>query len=363
MSGPAATVWKIEPHTRAKHLILRKYLHAWLPIISSKRSRVAFIDGFAGPGVYSDGEDGSPVIAMRALIDHAHQNVIQSDVHFVFFEAHKGRADRLGQVIDGMRERLPAGSIATVLHGEYASLLSGALDEMKASGKQLAPSLVFIDPFGVSGVPMDLVRRILAAPSCEVLVNFMTGYAHRFIASPEFEPHLDAIFGTERWRDGKALSGHARVDFLRRLYIDELSRNNTSGGARYVRAFSMLNTSSQPIYDLVFATNHPLGIDRMKDALWKVDASGGERFSDATDPGQATLLSSEMMHDEALISMLRNTFKGQTVAWSVVEERIRQSPYRILKTPILRANKDAASGIRIQSSGRGISPETSIAFT
>lgn len=362
MSGPKTTVWPLEPHTRAKHLILQRYLQAWLPIISSNRSRVVFIDGFAGPGVYEEGEAGSPVIAMRALIDHAHQGAISSAVHFVFIEADGRRAARLQEVVGDLVPALPKGATANVLQGAYADLLAHALDEIEANGKQLAPSLVFIDPFGVSGLPMALVRRILATPSCEVLINVMTGFIHRFVGSSEFEPHLDAIYGTDTWRAARALTGPARLEHLRRLYLEELTRPGATGSARYVRLFSMLKGANQPIYDLVFATNHARGIDRMNDAMWKVDAAGGERFSDATDPGQSTLLDAGASHDAGLIDMLRSTLAGRILTWDEVEEHIRHTPFRALRRPLLRAAKEPASGIRIESRTRGITPDARIHF-
>jgi len=167
---------------------------------------------------------------------------------------------------------------------------------------------------------------------------------------------------TLRRRKGRALAGHARIDFLRKLYISELQRQDVAGGTRYARAFSMLNTASQPIYNLVFATNHPVGIDRMKDSLWKVDANAGGRFSDATDPNQTTLLDQGAGHDDGLIAMLRKTFRGTTVSWPVVEKIIHQSPYPILKMPLLRAAKDPNSEISIASKGQGIKEDALISF-
>lgn len=70
MSGISSPVWPLEPHTRAKHEILRRYLAAWFPILSKWSGRIIYLDGFAGPGVYSDGEDGSPVIALQTAVDH-----------------------------------------------------------------------------------------------------------------------------------------------------------------------------------------------------------------------------------------------------------------------------------------------------
>lgn len=66
MAKPTETVWRIEAHTNAKHRILRGYLDAWLPIMSANNGRLVYIDGFAGPGVYADGEPGSPIIALKS---------------------------------------------------------------------------------------------------------------------------------------------------------------------------------------------------------------------------------------------------------------------------------------------------------
>src|SRR6266446_7528365 len=65
MAAPRTTVWELEPHTRAKHEILRRYLQAWMPILAQGGFKnILYIDGFAGPGRYAGGEDGSPIIAV-----------------------------------------------------------------------------------------------------------------------------------------------------------------------------------------------------------------------------------------------------------------------------------------------------------
>ena len=64
MATPIETLWEIDPHTRAKHEILQRYLEAWFPILSSYHHRIVYIDGFAGPGRYKGGELGSPIIAL-----------------------------------------------------------------------------------------------------------------------------------------------------------------------------------------------------------------------------------------------------------------------------------------------------------
>lgn len=70
MTKITSTIWNIEPHTEAKHEILRKYLDAWFPIMTRWNGRVLYIDGFAGPGEYIGGKYGSPIIATKAVLEH-----------------------------------------------------------------------------------------------------------------------------------------------------------------------------------------------------------------------------------------------------------------------------------------------------
>jgi hypothetical protein len=176
----------------------------------------------------------------------------------------------------------------------------------------------------------------------------MVGYIHRFVSQPELEKHCDDLFGCTDWRDARKLSGEDREVFVRRLYRDQLLNETTGVGARYVRQFTMRNERNRPIYDLFFATNHPDGIDAMKSAMWKVDASGGYSFSDATNPYQQTLFTAEPDWN-SLIKSLQHTFSGQTVPWPNVEEAIRRSPFRILKREIYRAMSRNVSRVAVNN--------------
>src|SRR5580704_5033889 len=85
MAAPRQTIWPLEPHTRAKHEILKRYLQAWMVILSQGRfPEILYIDGFAGPGEYSGGEVGSPIIALDTAL--AFRPPLTSQVHFLFVE-------------------------------------------------------------------------------------------------------------------------------------------------------------------------------------------------------------------------------------------------------------------------------------
>ena len=169
MAREKATRWKLEPHTGAKHVILRKYLNAWLPKLTKWNGRVVIIDGFAGPGKYSNGEEGSPVIALRALLEHSYRASMTAEVSYLFIEADKNRCDSLRQVID--RIEIPDDVHVSIRNEECEVALIRALDYLDEQESRLAPTFAFIDPFGVQ-VPLEMIRRLMAHPKCEVLITF-----------------------------------------------------------------------------------------------------------------------------------------------------------------------------------------------
>ena len=59
----------------------------------------------------------------------------------------------------------------------------------------------FIDPFGWTGFPMQLVKRILKVPKSEIFLNFMYEEVNRFIAKDNQVDNFDTLFGPCSWQD------------------------------------------------------------------------------------------------------------------------------------------------------------------
>src|SRR5215469_2284430 len=110
MSEPV--LWPLDDHTRAKHRVLRAYLEAWLPVMGQQAIKVArpqqsprllLVDGFAGPGRYQSGEDGSPVIMLSALLEHeAFKRMKGVEFLYLFIEHSKERVEHLEGEVKSM---------------------------------------------------------------------------------------------------------------------------------------------------------------------------------------------------------------------------------------------------------------------
>lgn len=220
MTAPRTTRWPLEPHSRAKHGILRYYLGAWIPILSlGKFPHIAYIDGFAGPGRYSTGEDGSPVLAVKAVL--AQRVPITAALQFFFVEKESARAADLESAL---HEIPVAANLRTSVHNAtfeeaYLATIKPYLDRTRP------PVFAFLDPFGYTGIPFDVVCDILRRHSAEVLITFMYEEINRFALVPHQAEHMDRLFGTDEWRAiSRVESASERRAFFERLYARQLGK-------------------------------------------------------------------------------------------------------------------------------------------
>ena len=281
MAVPKDTVWAIEPHTSAKHQILRKYLDAWLPILGTYNKRVVYVDGFAGPGRYTGGEPGSPIIALEAALTH--QAKLGGEIVFLFIEERTDRADHLDSEIANLQ--LTSSFKVHVERGTFADKLGKTLDKLDSDGSKIAPTFALIDPFGFSGIPYALIQRLLSKNKCEVLITFMVDSINRWLTHPDdnIKAHIVETFGTDEAI--KIAEGMGdRANALKNLYHRQLNK-----AAKFVRYFEMRDRDGRLVYYLFFASNNSLGHLKMKEAMWKVDPMGDFTFSDSTNPDQALL--------------------------------------------------------------------------
>lgn len=327
MSKPLGTIWRLEPHTAKKHEILRRYFEAWLPILAQRNRHLFYIDAFAGPGEYTGGEPGSPLVILKAAGNYASKNgsKFKSELQCLFVEKDDDRYKNLVGLLEGIKPTLPANIKFRALPGTFASQATEIFSNVKVQRERNAPTLVFLDPFGFSEIPFRTIANLLKAPKSEVLVNVMYEEMNRFL-SERLEGCFDAQFGTTEWRQIIDISDPVeRLMGIHNLYLRQLRTV-----AKYVRAFLMRNKSNTPDYFLFFATNSLDGLEEMKKSMWKVDPEGEFQFSDFVDAKQQMPL----FRAEPDYAWLRELILGQ-FRRSQVEIQVL-GDWVVTETPFLR---------------------------
>lgn len=358
MSDSLPTIWEAEPHTFAKHAILKRYLDAWLPILTRQSTGVAvrskrqilYIDGFAGPGKYLGGEAGSPVIALTAALEHTAK--FPTPVRMVFIEQDTERHQILSQTLGPLMERASKSKNVVADHplqGDCEVVLSNLLNQSEKSGIAFGPALAFLDQFGYSSVPMDLIGRILRFGECEVFTYLNYSHMNRFLSDPTKASAFTRAFGGEEWRECLQLAEGKRLDRLLALYKAAL-RDPKRGQANYVRSFLMCDTTDRPLYWLIFCTNNLRGLEEMKKAMWTVARGGEFRFSDRDNPEQPMFLDMSI-DDNWLAEHLDSALASREMKASDIKEYVlAETPCYKFKEALKKLEKaDPARLIVVQA--------------
>jgi three-Cys-motif partner protein len=329
-------LWPRDDHTRAKHQVLRAYLDAWLPVMGQQAVKVAqghispprllLVDGFAGPGRYETGEEGSPLIMLKALLEHSVLEKLQGvEFIYLFIEHDKRRIEHLENEVETFD--LPTNIKVDIQHGEFETRFGEIVDKIhREEGQTLIPTFAFVDPFGYAATSMSLAGRFLEFSRCEALIFLPLTYLVRFVGREGQEKAMNSLFGSERWREAVKMEGEERGAFLLGLFEEQLG---SQGKVKHVRSFQ-LRTADGNDYRLVFASQHDKGLELMKDAMWSVDPIEGTRYiATRTDDGQEVLFQSEV-NTRPLLEHLRKKFQDD---WFTIEEAQRatllETPYRV----------------------------------
>ncbi|MCW2855450.1 MAG: hypothetical protein JWR52_1065 [Marmoricola sp.] len=263
-----------------KHAVLDRYVTPFASKTgsTSKDQRVAFIDGYAGPGRYDDGAEGSGAMLLRKAKELASMSSPrQVECHFV--ENDPATAARLQEVANDEG----VGVTYTITDGNVSKHLPVLLDAVEE-----IPVFVYLDPCGLP-IPFDQVAAIFARPSgpgtppTEVLIN-LTAHLRRFAgmlySDKAIENSLktaDSAFGGEWWRAAwleKCPTKHANEDAKKAAelavvegYAQRL-RDKAGGLGTWIIDVKP-RANLRPVYYLVFATRSIHGMVAFGEAASK----------------------------------------------------------------------------------------------
>ena len=275
------------PFQKVKHDLIRHYLGGWFPKLGAWAGRVLYFDTHAGRGRHVSGEPGSPVIALRTLLEHSYLDKLlrQSEVQFFFIEKDPASREDLDSELKKVGDR-PARVHVKTSAGDAYELLSDIVQDLQTSGQQMAPAFIFVDPYGFK-LPGDLLAELMAAGRVELFVNLMWRELDMAIRQKQPPGHgmaavLDGVFAGGDWR---AIDGPPEERIQRTV---ELLSNVVD--AKWSTHIRMKSGGNAVRYLLLHLTNHDKGRELMKACIWKVAPDGGFEVVQRNDPRQQLLI-------------------------------------------------------------------------
>jgi len=342
-------------HTLLKHAILEAYLEAWafkLIQWGGGGRHLYVVDGFAGAGKDAAGNPGSPLVACRIAAKvrgamSAKTPPIDGRVTVIAVESHKKRFAALQKALGSFLEDPEVASA-------YCSEMHERTEEFARRAGD-APTLYFLDPFGVKGLRASGYPTMLHGPSNEIFALFadigavrLRGVVHGtdqneqrirdVLQAPSIFEEWDQAEIAElkaesaakaAWRERFAPGAEAAItdalgddswiaalagmtpDEARQELLLRFGLKLRQAGAAHLLYIPIRDAKGVHKHFLIYATKSRMGLRAMKDAV-----SEGLNRKDLAPVMRDRIRDDLRVPLHAVLDQLSAKFAGQTVRWT-----------------------------------------------
>ena len=177
--------------TKIKLEIFRKYLETWLPTFTKDKNRnwenIYIFDLFAGIGMDSEGDDGSPLIIIKELKRHYREIREKAlNIHIIFNDSEKDNIDQLESTINSLAFKRPYK--ISYYNKDFNELFNELYPYMFKNRN--FPMLLFFDQFGIKHITEEIMLKILKLKRTDLLFFISSSFVKRFSELNEFQKYL-----------------------------------------------------------------------------------------------------------------------------------------------------------------------------
>ena len=367
-------IWSV-----VKDELLRCYLVPYFNKIFFTRKPILYVDCFAGKGKFDDGNDGSPLVALKCLDTSYQQSreakmgVLMPQVMVKLIELNHAEA---------LKKNIP------VEHKHRTEVIGDAfekviINELNRALRAYGDLNVFlyVDPYGIKALNMNLFQQLPDVfSSAELLINLNSfGFIREALRVrkvalrenedelladlDEYEPSLlqsvadlDRIAGGRYWADiiDRYSDGQIDIDEAEKLFAEQY-KQTLRKHYRYVLDMPIrLRPEHKPKYRMVHATNHPDGCILMADNIFK---RTDYLFVDVQRQGQLSLFEmtpendivNENDLDDKMISLIEREGREKSLPLNELQAKFFDEYGVICSTKHLSSGREGSSLKRLES--------------
>jgi len=290
-------------HSEAKVKLFGDYIQKYLNIISNDgyTKVIHLYDLFCGPGIYENGGEGSPVIALKKIkntyFSYIHNKEKELKINCYFNDIREEKIHDLGRNITENKLYYKSYGSLNLSSKDYLEIIEELPKELKRFKNEKA--FIFIDPYGYKEVKAEHILNLLNCnKKSEVLLWLPIQHMYRF--SKNGTPTVLDNFNTQLSIRKETITNE--WDYIRHL---KEGFQEYIGGRFFVDSFS-LKKEENTVFCLFFFSSHIRGYEKMLETKWEIDTEEGKGWEYSGN--QPTLFSSIKTNplEDSLLSYLED---------------------------------------------------------
>ncbi len=253
--------------------IVVKYFDAWTKIIQKGSSKMAYVDLYAGPGMYDDGSKSTPILILEHILA---SEDLRKKVQVYFNEKDISNFKKLKNYVSELE------NISSL---NYEPIIDNKKIDYEASkwiDLPNVPRFCFLDPSGYYGLSQNLIRKIGESYGTDIIFFFNFNDINRAVSNEKVSLHMQELFGRKRFENiinlTNGLSGARREDVI----VSEMEGAMHDIGFSFVLPFSFKTEGRERTSHYVFfITRNKTAFNVMKDIMFKIgekDSHGVGRY-------------------------------------------------------------------------------------
>ena len=263
---------EIKSHTTKKIEFVKSYVDQWLFVLSNVSKYIFFIDAMSNAGLYENNYLSTSIEVLNVFVEHAK---VHPDVQYYLLsnDYDEEKVKTMNAIFNIYQTELRKAKIynisMTMFHMDACDFLNRITKNYHfpyVKGVQRS-ILLWVDPYNFLSCKLaESIRTFSNSIYCEVLLNFFCNDYSRNITNPNSKEHKKELieFTTNFC---KCNSPTPKASTLRDKYI-EVMKETTQMNYHYF--VTMKNKLNAPLYYLLFLTPNLIGLEKAKEATWKV---------------------------------------------------------------------------------------------
>lgn len=291
-------------HSKAKVLLLKRYLEKYLNIIANDgfTQRIDIFDLFCGEGIYENNGIGSPIGILDALKDlHTInkakvRNIPKVNLYFNDFD--KSKVEKLKKTIENKKLHENAYGEIHYRDKDYKELVGGLASHTQKLKNEKA--FIFVDPYGYKEIRASEIKSFLLSKKSEVLLFLPTQFMYRFDEKGTPQSLIDILselVELKNWKPNKSVY-HFIEQFKNAL-------KNYLGSDFFVDTFT-IEKDSATVFCLYFFSSHIRGFEKMLETKWQLDEDEGKGWSYEKTSDLFAIFKTNPL-EEKLISLIKSS--------------------------------------------------------